>query len=355
MSYKNTMKLFASNFMLVWKQALYRLICFMLFILCSYTTITPIINLLRENNVIEEIKMVIDTVYKSPSAFALEFSDVLKHLINVVFSNFSNIWVAFFGFLLFGLLIPFILSQMSFYNISSILYQKLSMNMNVNYVQNGVQHLKASFKFALANIIIGIPFLAIIILLVEIYLLIANSIITAIVGLMILCALLILTVSIQVSLYTNYLGYMLQNDDHPFKSFGKGLISVLKNFWRILSQSVILILTIIFVNGFIALFTFFSGLIITIPATYVVLAIYYLVVFFNIKGERYYLANNIIFNPAKHIIKQDNFAGTDIPEEIKEIEPTTVKMKKKKEPKKTKDSKSKTKIKTKSKTTKNKN
>ena len=344
MTYKNTMKLFASNFMLVWKQVLYLLICFAIGVLCTYASALPIVDLLRENNIIHELKMVIESVYSSPSQTAYELSIVLKHLFNVVFSNFSNIWGSLLGLLIFGIFIPYVLVQMSFYNITSILYQKLSMNMPVNYIQNALQTLKRGFKFAIASIVISLPFLAIVFLQLEIYLMLATSTITAIFGLFILVTLLIITISMFITLYTCFIGHMIDTNSHTFVSFAKGSILSLKNFWKILSSSVIVVLTIIFINGFITLFTFFSGLIVTIPATFVFLSIYYLVVYFNVKGERYYLSNNIIFNPTKYTIKQDNFTGTDIPEEIKEIEVTSVVMKKKKTSKKTKNnSKSKTK------------
>ena len=122
---------------------------------------------------------------------------------------------------------------------------------------------------------------------------------------------------------------MVENNSDPFIAFGKGLTQVLKNFWKILSISIILILTIIFVNGFIALFTFFAGLIVTIPATFVLIATYNLVTYFNLNGTRYYLSSTIIFNPVKHIVKKDDFVSTFVPEEVKEIQVTTTKIKKK--------------------------
>ncbi len=341
MSYKNTMKLFASNFTLVWKQVLYMFICFMFFILSAYSTSIPIVNLMRSNNIFAEIKMIIETAYNSPASFALEFGTVIKHIINVILSNFGSIWASLLGLLFLGILIPYILVEMSFYNITSILYQKLTMNMNVPYVQNGFRLLKRSFIFALCSIVINIPFLLIIVLLFEIYVAMAYSTITAIIGLIILCALLILFSSIQISFHTYFMAYMVERDANPFVSFGKGMLHVLKPFWKILSQSIMICLTIIFINGFIALFTFFSGLFITIPASFVLLAIYYLVVYFNLRGERYYLSNNMIFNPIKYQVKQDTFTGTEIPEETKETELTTVVMKKKRNSKKTKTTKSK--------------
>ncbi len=339
MSYKNTMKLFASNFTLVWKQALYMLICFMLFVLGIYSTSVSIIDLLRENNIINEIKMIIETAYNTPSSFALELGEVLKHILNVILSNFGDIWVSLFGFFIFGMLVPYILFQMSSYNITSILYQKLTMNMDVPYVQNGFRLLKHSLIYALASVVLNIPFLFVVVLLFEIYIAMAYSTITAIIGLVILFALLILFTSIQISFHTYFMAYMVEKDANPFVSYAKGLINVLKRFGKILSQSVILCLTIIFINGIIALFTFFSGLFITIPATFVLLSIYYLVVYFNMKGDRYYLADNMIFNPIKYQVKQETFVETEIPEQVKATELTTVVMKKKRNSKKTKTNK----------------
>lgn len=339
MSYKNTMKLFASNFTLVWKQALYMFICLMIFIFGMYSTSIPIINLLKEHNIAIEIKNIFETANNSPSTFALELGTVLKHILNVIFSNFGEIWASFFGFFVFAIFVPYILFQVSAYNITSILYQKLTMNMDVPYIQNGFRLLKHSLVYALASIVITIPYLFIIAILFEIYIAMAYSIITAIIGLIILFALLILFTSIKISFHTYFMAYMVENTANPFVSYGKSLINILKRFWKVLSQSVILCLTIIFINGIISLFTFFSGLFVTIPATFVVLSIYYLVVYFNMKGDRYYLSNNMIFNPIKYQVKQDTFTGSEIPEEIKATELTTVVMKKKRNSKKTKTNK----------------
>lgn len=343
MSYKNTMKLFASNFTLVWKQALYLVLCLLFFVLCSSTVVNPIINLLRSNGVFAECKIIIETVYNSPSEFALQLSNTLKHTVSVIFGNFSSISWSFVGTILLCVVVPYILVQMSFYNLSSILYQKLTMNMNVNYLQNSFQTLGKGLRFAFASLVIGLPFIGIIVLLLEIYLMLATNVLNSIIGLMILSLLIIIIYSFKIALYTCFTGYMVQNNSSATVAFGKGFVMTFKHYWKTMSISIVMMLTIIFINGFIALFTFFSGLIVTIPATFVMLAIFYLVVYLNIKGDRYYLGNNVIFNPAQHTIKQDNFTGTDIPEEIKEIQVQTTVMKKKSSKQKTKKTKSKTK------------
>ena len=341
MSYKNTMKLFASNFTLVWKQLVYLICCLLLFSLCSYTIIKPIVDLLIENGLNSDLKMLFNTAYNNINELALRVSDVLKHIITTIFDNFSKIYLNFFGAIIMCVLLPYILLQMSIYNISSILYQKFTMNMDVNYIQNAVQTLKPSIRYAFANILFNLPFMALVVVSFELYLVISTTVFSSIIGLILLSALLIILNSVKISVFSYYTAYMVANQSAPFVAFGKSLISVLKNFWKILSISVVLMLTIIFVNGVITIFTFFAGLIVTIPASFVLISIYNLVTYFNIKGERYYLSNTIIYNPVKYTVKKDDYVSISVPEATKEIQVTTTDMKKKYKKTKTKSNKNK--------------
>ena len=356
MSYKNTMKLFASNFTLVWKQLLYLICVIFIFSVCSYTIATPVLELLKENGVVEDIKNLFTTVYETPSEFAITASESAKHFLGILIDNFSSIWLNLIGTIVLCVILPYVFIQMSVYNISSILYQKFTMNMNANYAQNAVRTLKQSLRYAFANLILIMPFIAGLIIMIEVYLLCATSIWSAIIGMIVFMALLIVLVSLKISVFTNYTAYMVENDADPFVAFAKSLGKSVRNFWKTLSVSVILVLTIILVNGLIAIFTFFSGLIVTIPATYVLIAIYNLVTYFNEKGTRYYLSNTIIYNPVQYTVKKDDYVSISVPEATDEIQVTTTVMKKKY--KKTKSSKPKSKSaknkKTKSKNIKNK-
>lgn len=108
-----------------------------------------------------------------------------------------------------------------------------------------------------------------------------------------------------------------------------------------MGYSVVILLTAILINGVIAIFTLFVGLLFAIPATCVMICIFKIVIFLNINGNRYYLSNSVIYNPQKYVVKKDDFVSTFVPpEDTREI--TTTKMKKKyktktltKKPKKT--------------------
>jgi hypothetical protein len=169
----------------------------------------------------------------------------------------------------------------------------------------------------------------------------------AIVGLAILSLLSLIANAIHLTIFSYFTGSIVANDSKVLPTFLKSIPHVAKNFVKILGSSIILLLTIIFVNGLIAVFTFFSGLFFTIPATCVLLAIFKVVTYLNINGNRYYLSNSLIYNPQKYVVKKDEYVSSFIPpEETKEI--TTTKMKrnfktKTLKQKTTKKSKSKTK------------
>lgn len=328
MSYKNTMKLFASNFTLVWKQLFYIICTVFILTLCSSAVATPIIEVLKNNGVAQDFELIFKTVYSNPSQIALRVSDMFKHGIKAILLSFPTLYWNIIGTIFLCFILPFILFEMSKYNLTSILFQKFTMNMDVNYSQNMLQTLKQSIRYAFANIVFNLPFVAGTLIIFEIYLLIATSIISAIVGLIILSAILIILISIKISLFAYYTSYMVEHNCDPFAAFGKSLLKTFKDFWKILSMSIVLVLTIIFVNGFIAVFTFFSGLFVTIPASFVVISIYSLVTYFGSTGKRYYLSNSLIYNPVQYTIKKDDYVSIQIPE-AKEIQVTTTVMKKK--------------------------
>ncbi len=340
MSYKNTVKLFASNFTLVWKQLLYLFVCGILFGVCAYLAGKPIIDLLYSSNVVHEAKVFVETAYTSPSEIALKLSDLFKHALTVLFvENFSSIWLTFFALIILCIFLPYVLIQISYFNITSILYQKLSMNMNVGYFQNGLKVLGKGIIYALTNILFGLPFLALNILLLVIYLTLAKTILSSIIGLVIVSIFMILIRSVKYSLFTCYTCIMVEDTSNPFVAFGKGFALTIKRFWRILSCSIAVTLTLIFINFFISLFTFFAGTIISVPASFVFLSIFYLVIYFNTKGERYYLGPNLIFNPTKYTIKQDEVTVIEIPKPPKQSPEIEDNKETKKKTKKTKSTK----------------
>lgn len=336
MSYRNTMKLFVSNFALAWKQLVYLLICAFLFAICSYTLISPVISILREAGLFSEIKNLVTLVYDNPKDIAFTISALVKLVLTSIWANFSKIYLNLIGTLILCVILPYILYQVSIYNISSILHQKLTMNMEVNYVQNYIGNFNKAIKFAFASLVYSLPFFVISVGLIIAYVFFATTIFKALIGLMVLSLLSILLDSVKLTLFTHYTGNVVANNANPFSAFGKSIKLELKHFWKIMGYSIVILLTTILINGVIAIFTLFAGLLFSIPATIVLICIFKIVIFLNINGNRYYLSNSVIYNPQRYVIKKDDFVSTFIPpEDTREI--TTTKMKKRYKTKTLKD------------------
>jgi len=336
MSYRNTMKLFVSNFALAWKQLVYLLICVFLFAICSYTLISPVISILREAGLFSEIKNLVTLVYDNPKDIAFTISALVKLVLTSIWANFSKIYLNLIGTLILCVILPYILYQVSIYNISSILHQKLTMNMEVNYVQNYIGNFNKAIKFAFASLVYSLPFFVISVGLIIAYVFFATTIFKALIGLMVLSLLSISLDSVKLTFFTHYTGNVVANNVNPFSAFGKSMKLELKHFWKIMGYSVVILLTTILINGVIAIFTLFAGLLFSIPATIVLICIFKIVIFLNINGNRYYLSNSVIYNPQRYVIKKDDFVSTFIPpEDTREI--TTTKMKKKYKTKTLKD------------------
>ena len=348
MSYRNTMKLFVSNFALAWKQLVYLLLCAFLFALCSYTLVSPVVTTLRNAGLFGEIKQLMSTFYSNPKDVAFSLSAIFKLILISIWSNISKIYLNLIATLILCIILPYILYQVSIYNVSSILHQKLTMNMDVGYTQNYIINFKKALKFAFASLLYSLPFFIVNLGLVIAYIFIANTIFKALIGLAILSFLSTALNSCKLTLFTHFTGNAVANNSNPFSAFLKSLKFEMKYFWKILGYSVTIILTAILINGVISIFTIFSGLLFTIPATCILTCIFKIVIFLNINGDRYYLSNSVIYNPQKYVVKKDDYVSTFIPpEETKEI--TTTKLKKKyktktlntKSTKKTKKSKTK--------------
>ena len=217
--------------------------------------------------------------------------------------------------------------------------------MSVGYFSNLLSTFKSSILYALTNVVLSLPFWALKLLFLEIYLTISiNNIFISYVGMVLLSGLWIFIDSMKIAIFSCYSGHSVEFDYSPLKTFSNSVPLTIKNFLNILSNSVILELTIIVATGFIALFTFFAGLVLVIPAGFVLTSIFYIVVYLNKSGQRYYLNNNFIFNPVKYTIKQDEFVSVNIPEEpVEEQVVTTIlskNIKKKKHKHKKKNNKS---------------
>lgn len=304
MSYKNSFKLLTTNFDLVWKQLLYTLIVSLLTFGFGYWILVPTINLLKEQGVINEIANIFETLYTSPNEIAMAISTTANHFIDCIAINFENIWASVIGFFFMVIFVFRFLINMSTYNLTSLMHLKMTSFVSVSYTRNFITNIKQSFKYSLAKCVLSIPFIVSKILILTLYFKLSNSIFGIIFGLFLISLLLIIINSIEKTLHIGFAPNMIETPlkAKPFKSFFAGNKIIFKRFFRNFSNTILLVISVLFINTFLGIFTIGAGLLITIPASMVIFAIFNLACYFASKGDKYYLNETAIIVP----VNKDN-------------------------------------------------
>ena len=257
------------------------------------------INLLETNGVIDEFSKLFETVYTAPKDVITSFSDASLHFANVISENFGKIWLSVLSTTLVILFAYHLLKNISFYNISSLMHLKMTSFVDLGFTRNLISTLGQSVRFALAKILYKLPFVAIKTLIIFIYLNLAVTPLGIFIGLFITSLFLIIFTAIEMVTFSGMAGYMLENDGatSALKAFFAGCVPVFKKFPRLLSNSIIAVITLVALNVFLGIFTLGVALLITVPATIMFVAIFELCTYFNAKEKRYYLTSTTIATP----------------------------------------------------------
>ena len=297
MSFKNSFKLLTTNFSIVWKQLLYYVLISLFSFGIASCIFLPTVRILVSEGVIAQFKEIFETIYTNPRDVIQACKNATTNMVNTLSDNFSTIGLNVIFSLFFAKIVFDILKYMSFYNVTNIMYMKLTSNLEIGYTSNFISNLWAEFKYAIARFIYTIPFDIIYALLIYGFLSFVNGTITILIGLFLFILLFTVISALKITFFTAHATTMFEKQINPFHAFIAGNKKIAKNFLRILSNSIIVVITIIVSNLILGIFTVGSGLLITIPMSFVFLAIFNLTSYFGASGERYYLSETIIVNP----------------------------------------------------------
>lgn len=296
MSYRNSVKLLISNFALVWKQLLYTLIIGLLCFGLAYATLVPTINLLQAEGVTGEFSAMFETIYTAPGDLISASQNALSHLFTVLKNNPSTVWAGVLCAFLFGYVVFNILKYVSYYNVTYVMHMKMTSFVDVGYTRSLISNLTASFRYACARLVYSLPFAILKTTIVIIYLKCAINPLSIVLGLFIASTMLIMVQSLETSFFVAHAPLMIDKNGEisAFKAFLIGNKTTLKNYPRIISNAIVVSLSIVVLNIFLGIFTVGAGLFITIPLSVVFKCIFDTASYLGACGERYYVSENTI-------------------------------------------------------------
>jgi len=310
MTFKNSLKLLASNFSIVWKHLVYMLIVGAITVGLVFLFAAPSVEILTESGWVDTAKSLFATIYTEPTTVFLVIKELALSFFNVLAANFSSLWYSILGLIITGYFVPRFLLNISDYNVCSIAEKQITSLLHVGYTQNMVSTLRTSSKYAVVKMMIQLPFDVIKVLLVISFFRLSTSFISSLLFLSLLSMFLILVQSIEITMLAGFAPYMIEFGGNPFKCYLKSSVPIFKKFEKVFSNAIIVVLACLFVNLLLGVFTAFSALLITIPATAVFVCIFSNVAYLTMTEKRYYLSPSIIVNPKINDVK---------PEEPKEI------------------------------------
>jgi len=299
MSYKNTCKIFGSNFVLVWKQLAYLCISAVLCIGLSYLIALPTINLLKAEGWIDSVKNMFETVYTSPSSLNAAFKEVILSLMQILSSHFGAYFFSIVGFIISAVLLPLFLNNIAEYNICYLATNKISSNIKLGYTSSLISNLKNAILYSLLKMLIDVLFIICTVCLFVVYLILSKGVVLTILMLVIYFSLSIMLSSLKMSLTASFAPIMIEENTGAWKAFLKSGKMSGRSFARTLSCAIVVNLTVMFANMFLGVFTIGVALLITVPASVVFIGIFKTTNYFTIEGKSYYLSDNIIVEPKK--------------------------------------------------------
>lgn len=302
MLYKNSIKILFSNFNIVWKSIIYYLLSFVACIGLIFLCLNPVYKILDNSGF---WTMIVDSYTNFLSSLDLnQLMEMVNYLIDkfweVMVANISQFWFSFISVAVVGLFFATIIANLTIMpSCNTLHYYMGSMNKH-GFWSSFNETFWKSLKVQLVHFLISIPINAVnvVLLILGIKLFSSYWLLSIFAGFLIVLEI-VLLVAFKYSLLVNWIPTMVIMNYGVFKSLKVSIKNTFRNFARIFSSSIGVVLTIIIINVVFGLFTFMAGLLISVPASYLLYSTFGMVSTYENQGMRYYVDVCNVVTPKK--------------------------------------------------------
>lgn len=293
MIYKNSVKLLTSNFSLVWKQLAYTLLRIAFIVGLTMLVSMPILEVFKSEGFLQSLATMWESVYTNASSFFLASKDTIELFFAIIWRNMGSLWGSIILFFLVTVVINSFLKSVGKYTLTYVAHSNFTCLNNCGYSQSLLCNFKDICIYSLCRLVLDIPFAIIKALFVIVYCQVLKSWIWAIIGISLLVILYTIIYALQITLYNNLAVAQIMTKKNPFKTAFKAYKNK-KDLFKVFSNAIVIVLTIIVLNVILGVFTIGAGLLISMPASMAMVVIFELVSYYTINKQRYYLSSTII-------------------------------------------------------------
>ncbi len=300
MLYKNTFKIFFSNGSLIWHTLLYLLISASIVFGAGTLILSPLYHTLSEvgwttaisdsyMNFLNQINL---------KQLLIDIGDNGRWFVQIIIDNMGKLLPYIILFVIVIIVVGSIVVR--FYTMSASTCVNYYMNSNVkaSFPNNIFTSFYRNFRYQLAYTVTVLPInIAIYSLIIYMLKLFESEGFLFIITPFILVLTFTILASLKMTLFGGWLPAIVSSNKGVFACMKKGFVVAKRRFGETFGNAFALYLTIIFVNFFGGVLTFGVGLIVTIPASCILVCVFQNVSYYMAIGQKYYVDNFNVIAP----------------------------------------------------------
>ena len=319
MKFKHTFHVFVDNFSVTYKQLLYRLIVLVIAgAICVagvYPFIEGVLDLQSFNSltggVADFIKNFLYGNVEKLSGISQTVRDSFTQLLSDLQSRITQICLS-------GLLIFFVVmiekwfTGMGNYATAAVINDKMALRANSPFLGTLVKNLKTAAIYNAIYVPLSMVYdVAIAIGMIALIAAMVNSFMPLYVGVFIFALVSIVSVSLKMTFTTDWLPALVRGKMKQFASIKYSFSRKNKGTVNIFSNFIVMSLLLMALNVAAFMFTFGVGLLLTVPASYVMLLSFELVNYYDREEIKYFVDKNTVIKPDKEIqpTREEFFRG----------------------------------------------
>lgn len=321
MKFKHALNVFIDNFSVTYKQLLYRLIILAISLAVCFAGVYPFIRELLNsesfNSLIDGVgnfvKNLISGNVEELHGISDKVAEAYANFINLIYERTEQLVLS--GFILLVIcLVARWFTGLGNYAAAAVINDKMAMRTSSHFLGTLIRNLKQASLFNLIYVPLTCVYdLGTLVLAFLLVYLLVHGFLPMILGIFLFVLLIILAISIKMTFVNDWMPALIRGKAKQGEAIKYAFSRKNKRTFNVMSNYVVLTLMIFAVNAAALILTFGVGLLLTVPASYLVVCSFQLVSYYEREQIRYSLDDNTIIKPKKKhtLTREEFFRGED--------------------------------------------
>lgn len=320
MKFRHTLQILIDNFSVTYKQLLYKLVIALITIGLSTAILYPLwrmfTNLPEFKNLIEGVKNFFNNLIEGniEELGDINIRDKVKSALDsikaLIKSHTTVIALGIAGLILIRLIGMF-LSSLGNYAAAAVINDKMALRAQSPFFITLLRNIKDASLYSLMYVPLSFLYDTICVALMYFVVFKLLAFVPILVKIFIFATTIVFAITVKLTFASDWLPALIRGKMKQLDAFAYTFSRKNKKTFNVLSNFVILALIIFALNVFALIFTFGVGVLITVPASYVVLNCFQLVNYYDREELKYFLDKNTIIKPEKEevLTREEFFKG----------------------------------------------